>query len=193
MKDAIDSQQYNGYSPSIGKPANNGSKTNPLRHINKGDFNSCRPTDAWDAYWVKANHISMMHETFVISFNFVTQFLFLRVLRQDIWGAGRRWPTFTAPQRLHWQRRWPPPHPPPPIIQAYVQIKIHLTLFWRLCSLSLPYRMWFWPAGAVRPLTWQSVFCVTQGTTSWSRARVSPYIRLLLFQWASRSNSTTCW
>lgn len=41
MKDAIDSQQYNGYSPSIGKSANNGSKTNPLTRINEGDFNSC--------------------------------------------------------------------------------------------------------------------------------------------------------
>lgn len=46
MKDAIDSQQYNGYSPSIGKSANHGSQTSLLTHINDSDFNSCWPTRA---------------------------------------------------------------------------------------------------------------------------------------------------
>lgn len=61
-------------------------------------FRSCSPTDAdWrnDLYF----------------YYFVTHLLFLRILRQVTWRAARPWPTFTAPQRLHWQQRWPlPPH-----------------------------------------------------------------------------------
>lgn len=41
MKDAIDSQQYNGYSPSIGKTASNGFQTYPSARIDEGDLNSC--------------------------------------------------------------------------------------------------------------------------------------------------------
>lgn len=88
MKDAIDSQQYNGYAPSIGESTN----------VMNPSFRSCSPTDAdWrnDLYF----------------YYFVTHLLFLRVLRQVTWRAARPWPTFTAPRRLHWQQRWPlPPH-----------------------------------------------------------------------------------
>lgn len=75
-------------------------------------FSSCSPTDAdWRNGCV-----------LIYLYYFVPHLLFLRVLWQVTRRAARPWPTFTAPQRLHWQQRWP--SPPSPIISANFQITI---------------------------------------------------------------------